>query len=77
MEDGKMITVEKRETFRRNLSWLALVGGSLAISLQSLKELTKKYAFSVAAGDIQLLDGRCYVTHAGLLRLPSDVVAWN
>src|SRR5215469_16962727 len=37
--------------------------------LHALKELTVKYAFSVALGDLQLLDGRWYVTHSGLLRL--------
>src|SRR5258708_18580613 len=34
-----------------------------------LKELTVRYALSVAAGDLQFLDGRWYVTHAGLLRI--------
>lgn len=39
------------------------------VALQRLKELTKTYNLSVAAGDLQLLDGRWYVTHAGLLRI--------
>jgi hypothetical protein len=39
------------------------------ITLKLLTNLTKEYAFSVAAGDLQLFDGRWYVTHAGLLRL--------
>jgi hypothetical protein len=34
-----------------------------------LKELTARYALSVAAGELQFLDGRWYVTHAGLLRI--------
>jgi hypothetical protein len=34
-----------------------------------LKELTARYALSVAAGDLQFLDGHWYVTHAGLLRI--------
>jgi hypothetical protein len=34
-----------------------------------LKDLTLKYGFDVAAGDLQLLDGNWYITHAGLLRL--------
>jgi hypothetical protein len=38
-------------------------------ALLNLKELTGRYALSVAAGDLQLLDGRWYVTHAGLLRI--------
>jgi hypothetical protein len=36
-----------------------------------LRELTREYGFSVAAGDLQLLRGVWYVTHAGLLRLSS------
>jgi hypothetical protein len=34
-----------------------------------LKEMTEAYSLSVALGDLQLIDGRWYVTHAGLLRL--------
>ena len=37
--------------------------------LRGLKELSERYCFSVALGDVQLLDCRWYVTHAGLLRL--------
>jgi len=37
----------------------------------SLRELTVKFSLSVAAGDLQLLDGRWYVTHSGLLQLAS------
>ena len=38
---------------------------------QGLEELLSRYAFSVVLGDIQFVDGRWYVTHAGLLRLAS------
>lgn len=37
--------------------------------INELRELTNKYSLSVVLGDVQLLDGRWYVTHAGLLRL--------
>jgi hypothetical protein len=37
--------------------------------LQGLKELSRQFGFSVALSDVLLLDGRWYVTHAGLLRL--------
>ena len=37
--------------------------------LQSLKSLTEDYGFAVAMGDLLLLEGKWYVTHAGLLRL--------
>src|SRR6202162_1109492 len=40
-------------------------------ALLNLKELTGRYALSVAAGDLQFLDGRWYVTHSGLLQLAS------
>src|SRR5712692_3585264 len=38
-------------------------------ALLNLKELTGRFALSVAAGDLQFLDGRWYVTHSGLLRI--------
>jgi hypothetical protein len=34
-----------------------------------LKELSARYSFSVSAGDLLILNGRWYVTHAGLLRI--------
>jgi hypothetical protein len=37
--------------------------------MSSLKELAEKHALSVSSGDLQLLDGRWYVTHSGLLRV--------
>jgi hypothetical protein len=39
------------------------------IAVHRLKGLTEEYGLLVAAGDLQLLDGRWYVTHAGLLRI--------
>ena len=41
-------------------------------ALRGLRELTAKYSLSVAAGDLQFLDGRWYVTHSGLLQLASQ-----
>ena len=37
--------------------------------IESLKQLTKGFALSVVAGDLQLLENRWYVTHSGLLRI--------
>jgi hypothetical protein len=37
--------------------------------LEQLREMVETAAISVAAGDVQVLGGRLYVTHAGLLRL--------
>jgi len=38
-------------------------------TIASLKEITGRHALSVSSGDLQLLDGRWYVTHSGLLRI--------
>jgi len=48
-----------------------LWGGPSHIALRGLRELTTRYSFSVAAGDLQFLEGRWYVTHSGLLQLAS------
>ena len=57
-------------TFRSNLKLARSVWGSLSkAAIERLKELTRLYGFSVAAGDLQLLDGGWYITHAGLLRI--------
>src|SRR5712692_4260184 len=56
--------------FRSNARFARSTWGGLSkIALRSLKKLTEEYALSVAAGDLQFLDGRWYVTHAGLLRV--------
>jgi len=59
-------------SFRSN-AWLArqLWGEPSRIALRSLRELTARYSLSVAAGDLQLLEGRWYITHSGLLQLAS------
>jgi hypothetical protein len=36
---------------------------------RALRDLTERFEFSVARGEIQLLNGNWYVTHSGLLRL--------
>jgi hypothetical protein len=53
-----------------NLNLARAAWGRLPINVRrGLEELTSRYSLSVALGDIQLLEGRWYVTHAGLLRL--------
>jgi hypothetical protein len=53
-----------------NINVAKTIWGRLSrTTLDGLKELTVRYAFSVALGHLQLLDGRWYVTHAGLLQL--------
>jgi hypothetical protein len=39
------------------------------VHLSVLAELARQFQFSVAMGDLILLDGRWYVTHTGLIRL--------
>ncbi len=46
-----------------------LWGEPSRIALRTLRELTVRHSLSIAAGDLQFLDGRWYVTHAGLLRI--------
>jgi hypothetical protein len=54
--------------FRSNVKLAKATWGGLSKSeLRSLKSLTEKYDLSVAAGDLQFLECRWYVTHAGLL----------
>jgi hypothetical protein len=54
--------------FRSNAKLAKATWGGLSKSeLRSLKSLTEKYDLSVAAGDLQFLECRWYVTHAGLL----------
>jgi len=61
----------KIETAFRENAKLAvdLWGKPSKIALHSLKSLIARHSVSIAAGDIQLIDGRWYVTHGGLLRI--------
>jgi hypothetical protein len=55
---------------RVNINMAKAIWGRLSgTTLERLRELTVKHAFSVASGDLQLLDGCWYVTHSGLLGL--------
>jgi|ERR1022692_274097 hypothetical protein len=57
------------ESVRRNADLARESWGELSPALlQGLEELTERYGLSVALGDLQQIDGRWYVTHAGLLR---------
>jgi hypothetical protein len=60
----------KKQTaaFRSNLRLArAMWGEPSDVAQRGLKELTAKHLLSVAAGDLQFLEGRWYVTHTGLL----------
>ena len=59
-------------SFRSNAKLARQLWGEPSrMALRGLRELTARYALSVAAGDLQLLEGRWYVTHSGLLQLAS------
>jgi hypothetical protein len=56
--------------YRSNKKHAKSIWGELSTRvLRNLKDLTDTHGVSVAAGDLQFLDGCWYVTHAGLLRI--------
>jgi hypothetical protein len=61
---------------RNSVVWRANVRGARSIwgqlssnMLKALRELTTRFALSVTAGDLQLLENRWYITQSGLLRV--------
>jgi hypothetical protein len=67
-----MVRAFKRRSrlFPDNLKLSCSLWGDLsAATRKQLLELTTQHRLSVAAGDLKLLDGRWYITHAGLLRI--------
>jgi len=61
---------KRSKSFRVNVRHAKALWGEIPkTALDGLRELTKRLALSVANGDLQLLDGRWYVTHSGLLRV--------
>jgi hypothetical protein len=61
---------EVPDGFRANAKCARAIWGELPkTTLIGLRELGHRHALSVAAGDLQLLHGRWYVTHCGLLRM--------
>lgn len=57
-------------TLRLNRRLAKATWGKLSRTLwRGLADLTERYALSVALGDLQQIEGRWYVTHAGLLRI--------
>jgi hypothetical protein len=69
IESGCHMNKQHKE-LRANLNLARATWGLLGKNARhGLEELTIRYSLSVALGDILLLDGRWYVTHAGLLRL--------
>src|SRR6266404_284997 len=59
-------------SFRSNANLARQLWGEPSrFALRTLRDLTARYSLSVAAGDLQFLEGRWYVTHSGLLQLAS------
>ena len=57
-------------SFRSNAKLARQLWGEPSrIALRTLRDLTFRYSLSVAAGDLQFLEGRWYVTHSALLRI--------
>jgi hypothetical protein len=67
---GGRPTARRAASFQLNASRAQAAWGVLSENvLQSLKELSERHSLEVAAGELQLLNNRWYVTHAGLLRI--------
>ena len=61
---------KQRRALQSNIKLARSIWGALSSTvLRNLSDLTATHALSVAAGDLQLLDGRWYVTHGGLLSI--------
>ena len=57
-----------RRLVERNLELATKFWGTLSdTTLETLSGLTRRFGLVVSAGDLILLDGKWYVTHAGLL----------
>jgi len=60
----------RSDSVRTNIKLAKTIWGDLPwTTLFRLRKLTRLFGLSVSMGDIQLIDGRWFVTHAGLLRL--------
>ncbi len=62
--------MRRRVLWSANIEVVRSTWGDLSPAvIKRLKDLSLSYDLSVADGEIQLLDGRWYVTHAGLLHI--------
>jgi hypothetical protein len=64
---ARKLTALVRQNVR--LAKRSVLGSPEPTALYSLRDLTANFGFSMALGDLLYLDGKWYVTHAGLLRL--------
>jgi hypothetical protein len=71
VERGRNLGNEYRSRLlsKRNIRFARRNWDVSAEQVVLLKRLSEELQLSVAAGDLRLLDGKWYVTHAGLLRV--------
>jgi hypothetical protein len=71
MKNRVASSCQLRALVRQNIRLAKLLkSGQLGVgAIDRLRDLTKKFGFSLAQGDFLYLDSGWYVTHAGLLRL--------
>jgi hypothetical protein len=66
----RQIMKKTSPAWHSNILCARRIWGQLPVSaINALKQLTNNLAVSVAAGDLQFLENRWYVTHSGLLRI--------
>jgi hypothetical protein len=65
MRDGP-VDLKKQNAEEAEIMWPGGLGCAL---LRALDHLSTKFRLSIALGDLLLLEGKWYVTHAGLLRI--------
>ena len=70
-ESNSMFSARTKIAYTRNLTlakrlWFGQINREQQVSLKSL---SANFGLSIAAGDLQLLENRWYVTHSGLIRL--------
>jgi len=59
-----------KEPYRRNLEIAKTIWPNLSpLGLQALADLSETYSLSITSGELLYLEGKWYVTHAGLLGL--------
>jgi hypothetical protein len=70
----KNISPLKRSLIRANCRLASELWGNEIQKrhLRALRDLTERFSFAIGRGEVQLLNGNWYVTHAGLLRLAQD-----
>ena len=67
-ESGRHLGIDTRLRLltKRNIRFARRHWDVSAEQVATLKRLTEEFQLSVVAGDLKLLDGKWYVTHAGL-----------